>query len=252
VGDGFTTTIDKLDRTVERCARDGDRIGYFAAMYGAVTRTIAGRTAAGEFDDASRMEHFVAAFAGRYLDAVDAWVRGQPVVGSWRLAFEAAGRWRPVILQHLLLGMNAHINLDLGVTAAEHAIDGALDAVRADFDAVNDVLAALVDECQGALGDVSPWLGLADSIGGRGDETMIRFSLIAARRQAWTVATRLAPLAPTERAAAVDAVDAGAVRVGTRVAHPGVGASALLLLVRARERASPADVMRRLAAVHVP
>ena len=105
--------------------------------------------------------------------------------------------------------MNAHINLDLGVTAAEHAVDGVLDAVRADFDAVNDVLASLVDECQGALGDVSPWLGLADRVGGGGDETIIRFSLVAARRQAWAVATRLAPLGADDRAAAVAAVDSG-------------------------------------------
>ena len=251
MGDGFATTIDALDRTVERCGREGDRIGYFAAMYGAVTRTLADRTAAGTFEDAERMEHFVTGFARRYLGAIEAWRGGNAVTGSWRLAFEAAARWRPVILQHLLLGMNAHINLDLGVTAAEHAVDGALDAVRADFDAVNDVLVALVDECQGALGDVSPWLGLADRIGGGGDETMIRFSLTAARRQAWSVATRLAPLDPDARAAAVDAVDAGSVRIGTRVAHPGVAASTVLLLVRARERASPADVMRRLAAVHV-
>ena len=58
--------------------------------------------------------------------------------------------------------MNAHINLDLGVTASELGDGGAIDAVRADFDAVNDVLGELVDGCQGALGQVSPWLGLAD------------------------------------------------------------------------------------------
>jgi hypothetical protein len=248
---GFETTIDALDRTVERCSRNGDRIGYFAAMYCAVTRTIAARAAAGQFEDSERMARFVAGFADRYLGSIEARRRGDPVVGSWRLAFDAASSWRPVILQHLLLGMNAHINLDLGVTAAEHAIDGALDAVRADFDAVNDVLAALVDECQGALGDVSPWLNLADRIGGGGDETMIRFSLIAARRQAWSVATRLAPLGPDQRARQLAAVDDAAVRVGERVAHPGVAASAVLLLVRARERASPADVMKRLRSVTV-
>ena len=48
---------------------------------------------------------------------------------------------RPIILQHLLLGMNAHINLDLGVCASELAEPGAIDAIRVDFDAVNDVLA---------------------------------------------------------------------------------------------------------------
>ncbi len=207
----------RSSRSSSRCSREGDRIGYFAAMYIAVTRTIAERTASGAFDDPERMEHFVVAFAGRYLRNLDGWANGGAVDGSWRLAFETAARWRPVILQHLLLGMNAHINLDLGVTAAEHAVDGVLDAVRADFDAVNDVLGSLVDECQGALGDVSPWMGLADRVGGGGDETMIRFSLVAARRQAWSVATRLAPLGP-ERAG-----DGGGRRRRGRRAHRRAG-----------------------------
>ena len=84
--------------------------------------------------------------------------------------------------------MNAHINLDLGVAAADAGGGAPLDAVRADFDAVNDVLGQLIDGCQGALDEVSPWLGLADRVGGRGDEAVIRFSLVAARRQAWSVA----------------------------------------------------------------
>ena len=37
-----------------------------------------------------------------------------------------AGRWRPIVLQHLLLGINAHINLDLGVTASEFGEHGSL------------------------------------------------------------------------------------------------------------------------------
>ena len=157
----------------------------------------------------------------------------------WRVAFEAAGRWRPIILQHLLLGMNAHINLDLGVTASELGEGGSIDAVRADFDAINDVLGELVDGCQGALGQVSPWLDLADRVGGSRDEEIIRFSLVAARRQAWSVAERLAPLRGAERERAIVAVDARAVKVARAVEHPGIAGSAALLLVRLRERAAP-------------
>lgn len=245
----FGETIGALEDVVDRCASEGDRAGYFAAMYLAVTRTVESRVAAGRFQDGPRMERFVASFAARYLDALDAWRAGASCPSSWRLAFETSRRWRPVILQHLLLGMNAHINLDLGITAAELGRDDALDAVRADFDAINDVLGELVDGCQGALGEMSPWLGLADRVGGSGDETLIRFSLVAARAQAWRVASRLAPLTGEDLTQGIDAVDAAAARVGNAVAHPGVPASALLLLVRLRERAAPGDVMRVLAAV---
>jgi len=242
-------TIGALDALVDECSKTGDRIGYFAAMYIAVTNTIRQRSEAGRFQDPARMARFVSCFAGRYFDALKAWRAGEPCSQSWLVAFRAAQEWRPIILQHLLLGMNAHINLDLGVTVCEVGEGSPIEAERADFDAVNDVLGQLVDGCQGALDTVSPWLGLADRIGGPGDETLIRFSIGTARRQAWSVALRLSGLAGPERAAAVADVDAAAARIATVVEHPGLPASAVLLAVRARERAAPADVMEVLRAV---
>jgi hypothetical protein len=247
--DSYDDTIALLTAIVERCARAGDRVGYFAAMYLAVTHTVRARAAAGGFADAARMQRFVTSFAGRYVDAHDAWRSGAPCPSSWRAAFEAAGRWRPVILQHLLLGMNAHINLDLGVTASTLGDGASLATMRTDFDAINDVLAELVDGCQQALDQVSPWLDLADRIGGAGDETLINFSLVVARRQAWSVATRLAGLSGPARDAEISAVDRATAGVAHVVEHPGLAASALLVVVRIRERAAPRDVMAHLAAV---
>jgi Family of unknown function (DUF5995) len=244
----FDRTLGAIDVVLERCAADGDRIGYFAAMYVAVTTTIRERADSGRFEDAARMERFVSHFARRYLDAVEAWRVGAPCTDSWRAAFQASQQWRPIILQHLLLGMNAHINLDLGVTVAELGAGGSIEAMRADFDAMNDVLGQLVNCCQGALDEVSPWLGLADRIGGPGDESVIRFSLIAARRQAWSVATRLSTLTGADFDRAVRDVDRSTALVAGAIAHPGLPASAVLLAVRARERAQPAQVMRLLGA----
>jgi hypothetical protein len=248
----FDATTQALERIVERCAAAGDRAGYFPAMYLAVTHTVRDRAEAGRFEDPERMERFVAHFAARYLDADAAWAAGDPVPAAWRVAFEASSRWRPVIVQHLLLGINAHINLDLGVTAAEIGGAGPLEAIRADFDAVNDVLAELVDGSQAALNEVSPWLEWCDRVGGGGDEAIINFSLRRARAQAWAVAVRLAPLTGPERAAAIRDVDAAAARVGAAIAHPGVWASTVLLAVRVRERADPAQVIRLLAAARPP
>jgi hypothetical protein len=245
----FHDTISALELLVDRCAAAGDRNGYFAAMYLAVTNTMRDRAVAGRFQDAARMERFATGFAARYLDAVASWQAGAPCSASWRAAFLAAQRRRPVILQHLLLGMNAHINVDLGVAASEVGSAASIAAVRADFDAVNDVLGELVDGCQGALDSVSPWCRLIDRIGGRGDETLIRFSLVAARRQAWVVATRLSALTGEERTREIASVDATTALVADVVEHPGIAASAVLMAVRSRERAEPAEVMRVLRAV---
>ncbi len=90
----------------------------FAALYRQTTRTIGARVAAGHFDDADRMGLLVTAFAARYTGPVEAWLAGGTVPRCWRGAFEAAASGEHVILQHLLMGLNAHINLDLGVAAA--------------------------------------------------------------------------------------------------------------------------------------
>jgi hypothetical protein len=247
--EGFDDTISALEGIIARCSAEGDRAGYFPAMYVAVTGTVQDRCASGHFEDPARMERFVARFATRYLDAEAAWRRDGAITRSWRAAFETAANWRPIILQHLLLGINAHINLDLGVAAAEIGGTGPLDAVQADFDAVNDVLGELVEGSQGALDQVSPWLDLVDRVGGAHDEALINFSLRRARAQAWSVAVRLAPLTGDARAGAIRSVDASTARLAGAIAHPGVGASALLLMVRSRERAEPARVMELLAAV---
>jgi hypothetical protein len=245
----FDHTLGAIGAVLDRCTAEGDRIGYFAAMYEAVTTTIRDRAHDGQFADAARMEHFGSLFARRYLEAVDAWRAGAPCAESWRAAFKASQTWRPIILQHLLLGINAHINLDLGVTVAAVGAGGSLEALRADFDAMNNVLGQLVDGCQGALDQVSPWLSLADRIGGPGDETLIRFSLIAARRQAWSVATQLSGLTGPELDHAIRGVDARTALVAGAIAHPGLAASVVLLAARGRERAQPAEVMRLLRAV---
>jgi Family of unknown function (DUF5995) len=249
VSTSYDDTIGALGAIVDRCIADDDRVGYFAGMYLAVTHAVRERAGQGRFDDPARMERFVTTFAGRYLAAHDAWRSGQPCAASWRAAFETCARWRPIILQHLLLGMNAHINLDLGIAASELADEGSLDAVHADFDAINDVLGELVEGCQGALDDVSPWLRLADRIGGSRAESMIRFSLVVARRQAWSVAVRLAGMSGAARQAEIANIDRATAGVAYVVGHPGVPASALLLVVRARERARPGEVIALLAAV---
>ncbi len=70
-------------------------------------------------DDGPRMERLDVEFADRYLDAFYAYRDGRPLTKSWQVTFEAAENKNLLILQHLLLGMNAHINLDLGIATAK-------------------------------------------------------------------------------------------------------------------------------------
>ena len=78
-----------------------------------MTAKVAEGIAARFFDDGERMERLNVAFAARCLSALGACRHGAPPTRSWALAFEAGEALRPVVLQHLLVGINAHMNLDL-------------------------------------------------------------------------------------------------------------------------------------------
>jgi hypothetical protein len=231
----LAATLEALDAVVRRSRERRDRSGFFAALYGGVTREVAARAAAGEFEQVARMERFVAEFAERYLVAHRSWCAGRPTSEAWAVAFASARRWRPVVLQHLVVGINAHINLDLGITAVGLSGAEGLEALADDFRTVNDVLGSLVDRSQEAVNRVSPWFGLADRFGARGDEELIRFSLRHAREQAWRFAQRLAELPAAQRPAEIERVDRAVAGIAERVLHPGVRLSLPLFVVRVRE-----------------
>jgi hypothetical protein len=239
-GDDVRRSIDDvlsaLDLVIERARDTGDAAGYFAVLYRKVTASVKEGLAAGTFDDAARMERLDALFAERYLDAVTARDAGQPTTASWQLTFDASGSWRPLVLQHLLVGINAHINLDLGIAAARCAPGPELDDLRRDFDRINAILAAMIGSIQDDLRRISPWMGLLDRIGARTQTEIVRFSIVTARAGAWRFAQRLAVSAEDEWQAAIADRDRRVADVGRRVLHPGPWMSSGLVLVRVRER----------------
>src|SRR5882757_3705318 len=121
--------IDALQTIITDSIATNNRAGYFAALYYKVTAAVRDGIAKGQFENGPRMEKFDVIFANRYLDALTAWKNHQPLSDSWRVAFETAERSSPLVLQQLLLGMNAHINLDLGIAAVEVS-NGNMDGVQ--------------------------------------------------------------------------------------------------------------------------
>jgi Family of unknown function (DUF5995) len=232
--DTIDEVLDALENVVAQALQRGSRIGYFASIYRKVTEKIAEGISTGMFDDGERMERFDVAFAQRYLAALDGHEVGDEVTRSWELALDATSRQRPIILQHLLVAVNAHINVDLGIATAMTAPGRELAELRQDFDRVNEILASMIANVERDLSELSPWIGLLGRLGGRHDDAIIRFSLTAARTEAWRFAVELAPLSPEHWAGPIKARDVRAARLADVVLHPG-WLSAALLLIRARE-----------------
>lgn len=243
--------LAELDRVVDRAHAEGARWGYFAALYRTVTAKVKDGLASGAFDDPERMATLDAVFARRYLDALAAFESGEKPTRSWQASFEATRRWRPLILQHLLVAVNAHINLDLGIAAAQTAPGERLQSLRGDFDRINEILASLIRHVQDGIGEVSPWLGLLDRFSGRGDSEVIRFSIVVARTEAWRFATELAPLRPQQWRAPIRDRDVGVARLTRRILQPGLLSSGLLV-IRSRESNDVPRVIEALARVPPP
>ncbi len=202
------TTIDEvveiMDGIVHDCMSKSDRLGFFASLYRTTTIVVRQHCNEGFFEDNDRMRYLDVVFANRYFDAYDAHCTGRNCpTSAWQVSFDAVRHRELIILQHLLLGMNAHISLDLGIATADVANGQVTPSLERDFNRLNNILAGLIDKVQDELGQVSPLFRLLDRCAWRTDETFISFSINTARDSAWQFAQELIYLPDSEHDAAI-------------------------------------------------
>lgn len=239
--------LQELDVIIAGAITGSSRLGFFAALYRQVTLRVKQGIAAGLFDDGPRMAKLDAVFANRYLSALAAWQADGAPSQCWLLAFQAAARDDLIILQHLLLGINAHINLDLGVAAATVCPGAALPGLHADFNRINDILGALTKDVQIALARFSPLIHLLDEVGGAVEDELVNFSVTIARDDAWRHAELLASQTPDQQAATIEVIDDKTTFLGRLIADPG---RALTLVPDAVHLAESNDIPAIIAALN--
>lgn len=228
--------ITQLTAIVEWSKQNNSRIGYFAALYRKVTIQVKKGIEQNHFDDGPRMERLDVIFANRYIRACYLHFTDQTPTKSWARAFDATQQWWPIVLQHLLLGMNAHINLDLGIAAAETVPPEELQSLKGDFDKINAVLAALVGDVQSELAQIWPVLGLLNRFLGSVQTAIINFSMEKARNAAWSFAEKLSPLPTPQRKQAILEKDEMMALFSNVISHPGFYASFIIGIIRLGER----------------
>ena len=246
---GASTTdevIERLGAIIDRCYVDQSRLGLFPALYRRVTIAVRDGIASGRFEDGPRMERFDVIFANRYLEAFQRYKQNEFPGSCWNMSFEIAKQRRPLTLQHLLLGMNAHINLDLGIAAANTSPGDSLTSLKGDFDEINTLLLELVDDVQDRIAEISPLLGWIDHIGNRSDEALVNFSMIKARDAAWDFAQKLAPLEQEQQNVEIVCQDQQASCLGRLIRRPGITGSLLALAIRCRESNDVRKIMDAL------
>ena len=236
--------IAQMDQVIARCRQARNQLGYFAVLYRNVTLRVRDGIAAGRFEDGPRMERLDVIFAHRYLDALDCFWHGDTPTQSWLFTFQSAQAWRPIILQHMLLGMNAHINLDLAIAAAQAAPGDQLPGLEYDFKEITVLLDEMVQGMEQRIEKVSPWFLLLDRLGGRTNEQVCGFAMQQARDLAWLVAERLSKTPPEELDQTIALHDLVVAALAHRIRTSiGLKLNLGLLLIRLREWRDVAAVM---------
>lgn len=191
--------ILQLEQIISDSKESNSRIGYFTALYHKVTVRVRDGILKKEFEDNERMERFDVIFANRYLDAVRQWQNKQTPSGPWQEAFAASKKSSTLVLQHLLLGMNAHINFDLGIAAVEASGSRDMHEIRKDFNSINDILGSLTFDVLTEINRISPLLSLM-GLHAANPSILVQFSIGNARDGAWAFAEELNTKSGEEKA----------------------------------------------------
>lgn len=227
--------IERLDVIINDAIRNKDRAGYFAALYRRVTASVKEKIAENYFDDNPRMERLDVIFANRYLEAHHNWTNKQPCSKSWQLAFDACGQWRPMVIQHLFVGMNAHIGLDLGIAAAQVQPND-VESLHNDFNKINTILNHLTDIVQNELAEIFPLMKVVDKLAGGSDEKIAGFAMGIARDAAWNVALDYSKLSPDEHDTYISQRDLDVYKFGQKIVSPGRWINFVVAIFRILER----------------
>ena len=214
--------IIQLDAIIHWCRQHQHRNGYFATLYKHMTLAVKRGIEKGLFDDGPRMERLMVIFANRYLSAWEAYNNNQPCTNAWCATFDASQQNDLVVLQHLLLGINTHINLDLGIAAAQTVSGDQIHEMQADFDRINEVIASLMENMQAALAKIWFPLRFLQKITNKREEAVLNFSLSTARKTAWANALTFSMLNDKMDAEHLNIVDQKVVGIAKRIINPGM------------------------------
>lgn len=236
------TTIDEvisfLDEIIQENKEIPSTMGYFAALYQKVTCKVKEGIENHFFDDNERMERLDVIFANRYLQAYTDYKSGVTPTTSWKIAFDEADNYWLIVLQHLLLGMNAHINLDLGIASAEVMKGKNINDLKGDFDKINIILGELVHDVEKELSLIWTFLAKILKETEEFDTILIDFSMKLARNGAWKFATIMANTDESQWPKAIAERDEKVADITKIILEPGFLIKLILKVIRLEERGS--------------
>jgi Family of unknown function (DUF5995) len=239
--------ITQLEKIIIYCEINNNCAGYFAMLYHKVTCKVRDCINNKDFEDNVRMERLDVTFANRYLYAFYSLVAGKQTTNSWKIAFDSVGQNKSLVIQHLLLGMNAHINLDLGIATVVVMESFSLGDIHNDFNTINSILASMVDNFEDCLTKVNLLMKLLNLNIYKYDEMLVQFSISTARDGAWIFAQELSGKKGSDYENCISTRDASIQQLGNSIANPhGFLLKLIVKIIRLFEQKNVAKVVKLL------
>jgi hypothetical protein len=201
-----------------------DRRAVFIGAYIVITSAMKQAIEAGQFKDSDWTRRYLVNFARLYIEALNAFERGdnERVPRAWRTAFELSRKNEGFVIQHLLLGVNAHINYDLAISLSRAGIDPDRPLRYDDHTGVNEVLKHAANNLQEHVERFySPALYVLDKLWGHWDEEIATIMVDRARETAWHHCLALVECTcDDDRSAVLDRIDRHAGAFAELIARP--------------------------------
>lgn len=190
--------INQMQTLIDGWNQTADRRAIFLTCYVMMTQNMMTALEKWEFQDREWVAKLLHRFAGYYFEALNAYEQGQPTPEVWKYAFDAARDTdTPThVIQHLILGVNAHICYDLVFTLVdvlrrEWAIltPEQREQRYQDHLQVNEIIYQTIDRVQDQIiAQYSPIMGHVDRVFVRVDEWLVRRLITHWRDQVWHTA----------------------------------------------------------------
>lgn len=209
--------LKKLDEIIAWSIAQKSPIGYFACTYKSMTLAVLDGVKKNKFEDGKRMILLDLAFAERYFEALENYQNNRKCTNAWFTAFEASKNKELLIMQHIILGINAHINLDLGVSAAAIMPYRKVNLLQNDFNKINEVIASINQKVQESLMKICYPVELIDQISNGQDNVMIDFAISKARQTSWASAYILSNSISFIRPSLINMIDNAATLIARNI-----------------------------------
>lgn len=227
--------LQDFERVIEWCLKNKNRNLFFAALYKTVTIKVHSAISEGLFEDNERMSRFVDHFSNFYFEAFTLYSIGELKESSpWYIVF-SEGTKKKTLVQHMLLGVNAHINFDLANTCIAISPGTNIVTLVNDFVTINNILSSTVEELKAKVFSISPLLSFAARFTRKFESDVLNFSINTARSKSWETACQLAISEGKKFEEVKSSSSLMTQKIANRILNPGRFASVLIYFISLSE-----------------